>query len=257
MPVSGLFSFKAKVKKKTTSILLQSSFCLQSSDPSTLESPTSTHPSTSNSTSSLTNGPTTKNTNGWASLATGFKEKKLNPEVSTNSSASSILSELSALTSSTNSNNPLKRSPSSQTTPVTSSLKPSMNGSLKSTSSSSLSLLKSSKPSSPPPLKPPLSSSLVKSTQKILPTSKIGQRVSSPTPLGRQTSTLKSPSPPSSSSSSTTTTSNFNRLNSSGSHSSTSHSPSSTTKIPTGFDYEKRIKQIKKLAAEKSLTKKC
>ncbi len=54
------------------------------------------------------------------------------------------------------------------------------------------------------------------------------------------------------------TTPAYNRLNSSGSTSSGSNSPSATNnpKIATGFDYEKRIKQIKKLAAEKSLTKK-
>jgi len=123
-------------------------------------------------------------------------------------------------------------------------------GSLKTTSLSSLSSLKSTKPSSPPVLKPQLSSSSLKSTQKILPTSKNLQRVSSPTPLGRQTSIVKSPP-------STTTTSTYNRLNSSGSNSSGSNSPSSTnTKIATGFDFEKRLKQMKKMAAEKSLTKK-
>jgi len=130
-------------------------------------------------------------------------------------------------------------------------------GSLKTTSSSSLSLLKSTKPSSPPVLKPQLSTSSLKSTQKLLPTSKTFQRISSPTPLGRQPSVVKSP-PSSTTTTTTTTTPAYSRLNSSGSTSSGSNSPSATNnpKIATGFDYEKRIKQIKKLAAEKSLTKK-
>jgi hypothetical protein len=50
------------------------------------------------------------------------------------------------------------------------------------------------------------------------------------------------------------------RLNSSGSNSSGSNSPSSITgkgtKIATALDYDKRLKQIKKLAAEKGFTKK-
>jgi hypothetical protein len=245
---SGLFSFKTK-----------------SSDSMTLDSPTSSNQSISSSNSSLTNGTTTKNTNGWASLATGFKEKKSNTEVtSTNStqSASSILTELSALTSSSNSNNP-KRSPSSpkslNSTSLNPLLKQSINGtnigSLKSISSSSISLLKSTKPISPPVLKPQLSTSSLKSTQKLLPTSKTFQRVSSPTPLGRQPSVVKSPP---TTTTTTATTPAYNRLNSSSSTSSGSSSSSSTTtpKIATGFDYEKRIKQIKKLAAEKSLSKK-
>ncbi|CAF4113319.1 unnamed protein product, partial [Rotaria sp. Silwood2] len=116
------------------------------------------------------------------------------------------------------------------------------------TSSLSLSSLKSNKPSSPPVLKPQISSSSsIKSTQKLLPTSKNLQRISSPTPLGRQASVVKSPP----STSSTT----YNRLNSTG-----SNSPSSTTgtntKIATSLDFEKRLKQMKKMAAEKSLTKK-
>jgi len=213
-----LFSFKNKSSESTTS-----------------DNSTSSIASISTSNSSLTNGQSTvKNTNGWASLATGFKEKK-----STNSeSASSILSELVAITSGTNSN-PTK-SPSSNS--FNTLLKQSINGggSLKTTS---LSSLKSAKPSSPPVLKPQLSTSSLKSTQKILPTNKNTQRVSSPTPLGRQPSVVKSPP--------TSTTATLNRLNSSG-----SHSPSSTNpKIPTNSDYEKRIKQIKKIAAEKSLTK--
>lgn len=158
------------------------------------------------------------------------------------------------MTSTANSNNP-KRSPSSSSSSsLNPLLKQSINGApLKTTSSSSLSSLKSTKPSSPPVLKPQLSSSSLKSTQKLLPTSKPIQRISSPTPLGRQTSVVKSPP--------SATTPTFNRLNSSGSNSSGSNSPSSitnpNTKIATGLDFEKRIKQMKKMAAEKSLTKKC
>ena len=119
------------------------------------------------------------------------------------------------------------------------SLNGTNSGSLKSTSASSLSAMKFNKPSSPPALKPQLSSSSLKSTQKLLPTSKNVQRISSPTPLGRQPSVVKSPP--------STTNPTFNRLNSSGSNSSGSNSPSSTnTKIATGFDYEKRLKQMKK-----------
>jgi hypothetical protein len=125
-------------------------------------------------------------------------------------------------------------------------------GSIKTTSSSSLSSLKSNKPSSPPVLKSQLSSSSLKSTQKLLPTNKNLQRISSPTPLGRQPSVVKSPP--------STNTPTYNRLNSSGSNSSGSNSPSSTTgtntKIATGFDFEKRLKLMKKMAAEKSSTKK-
>jgi hypothetical protein len=132
------------------------------------------------------------------------------------------------------------------------SINGSNTGSLKTASSLSLSSLKSIKPSSPPVLKPQLSSSSLKSTQKLLPTSKNFPRISSPTPLGRQTSIVKSPP--------SATTPTYNRLNSSGSTSSGSNSPSSattsTTKIATGFDFEKRLKQMKKMAAEKSLTKK-
>jgi len=175
-------------------------------------------------------------------------------------SAASILAELTALTAPSNNNNNTKRSPPSpKLLPSTSfnpllkhSINGSNTGSLKSTSSSALSSLKFSKPSSPPVLKPQLSSSSLKSTQKLLPTSKNLQRVSSPTPLGRQTSVVKSPP--------SATTPTYNRLNSSGSNSSGSNSPSSTTstntKIATGFDFEKRLKQMKKMAAEKSLTKK-
>jgi hypothetical protein len=180
-------------------------------------------------------------------------------------SATSILAELTALTAPSNNIN-TKRSPPSPKPLTTTSfnplLKQAMNGSsiasLKTTSSSSLSSLKSIKPSSPPAFKSQLSSSTLKSTQKLLPSSKTLQRVSSPTPLGRQASVVKSPP---STTTTTTTTPTYNRLNSSGSNSSGSNSPSSgngtNAKIATGFDFEKRLKQMKKMAAEKSLTKKC
>ncbi|CAF0715853.1 unnamed protein product [Adineta steineri] len=235
---TGLFSFKPKSSESITS-----------------DNSISNNPSISNSNSSLTNGTTTKNTNGWASLATGFKEKKTTTE-STNSSATSILAELTALTSSTNSNN-TKHSPPSPKSLTSTSLNPllkqSINNNIGTTSTTLLKntnpSIKYNIPSSPPVLKTQLSSS--KSTQKLISTTKNLQRISSPTPLGRQTSIIKSPP--------SATTPVYNRLNSSGSNSSGSNSPSSTsanTKIATGFDFEKRLKQMKKMAAEKSLTKK-
>ncbi|CAF3533528.1 unnamed protein product [Rotaria sp. Silwood1] len=236
---TGLFSFKSKPSDSTIS-----------------DTTTISNPSISSSNSSLTNGITTKNTNGWASLATGFKEKKITSEVTSttsNNSASSILAELTALTTSSNSNSNTKRSPPSPKSINSTSLKPTINGnninSLKTTSSLSLSSLKSNKPSSPPVLKSQISSSSLKSTQKLIPTSKNLQRISSPTPLGRQTSINKSPP----STSSTT----YNRLNSSSSNSPSSSSTTTTTtgtntKIATGLDFEKRLKQMKKMAAEKN-----
>ncbi|CAF1455433.1 unnamed protein product [Adineta ricciae] len=237
------------------------SFKPKSSESITSDSSANNHSTASNSTSSVTNGTTPKNANGWASLATGFKEKKSTPESSTSPlSTSAILADLNALTSSTNSNN-IKRSPPSPKPTSTTSLNPLLKqpsngntssltsnnttGSIKPTNSS----LKPSVPSSPPVLKPQLSSS--KSTQKLLPANKPLQRISSPTPIGRPTSLLKSPP--------STTPPALNRLNSSGSNSSGSNSPSSTSanaKRATGLDYEKRLKLMKKRAAEKSLTKK-
>lgn len=246
------------------------SFKPKSSESITSDNTTISNPSSSNSNTSLSNGTTPKNTNGWASLATGFKEKKSTPET-TNPSASSILSDLHTLTSSNNNNHNIKRSPPSPKSLTTTSLNPLLKQSINGTSSSSSSSttttvttvnsntgsikstnssLKPTLPSSPPVLKTQLSSS--KSTQKLLPSTKPFQRISSPTPIGRPTSLLKSPP--------TATTPTYNRLNSSGSNSSGSNSPSSTnnnTKRATGLDYEKRLKQLKKIAAEKSLTKKC
>ena len=173
------------------------------------------------------NSSSTKNSNGWASLVTGSKEKKPTTEPS---SSSSILNDSTSGTTA-----------SSPKSSINSLNKTSFNGGnlnlLKTTSSTVLSTIKPPKSSSPPVVKPQIKSP----TTKILPQNKSIQRVGSPTPLGRQTSTTKSPpssstgAPPASRSSTT----NSNQL-----------------KIPSGLDCEKRLKKIRKLAAEKTLTKK-
>ena len=249
----------------------------QSSDSNTSDSNSSHHPILSTSNASLTNGSNTnKNTNGWASLATGFKEKKSNADTpigntlssTINASSAIITSESTTLSTANNNNNNNnngsniegKHSPPSPKSSGTTSINPfsrqlnnGTNLGLLKTCSATLITVKPSKTTTTPPLiKTQLSASPLKTSQQILTTSKNMQRISSPMPLGRPTSTVKSPS--------STITPGYQRLNSSGSNSSGSNSPSSTVgtniRIATGQDYDKRLKQMKKFAAEKSLTKK-
>lgn len=236
---TGLFTLKAK----SSDSLISDNNTSHSANPLN-----SSNSSTTNN-GMTTTTTTTKNTNGWASLVTGSKEKKSTTTTTTESS-SSIFNDLTSGTT-----NEPKAAPSSPKSSFNSLNKTSFNGGnlslLKATSSTVLSTIKPTKPSSPPVLKTQLSSSTLKSSTKVLPTGKSIQRISSPTPLGRQTSTIKSPPPPPPTPPSTTN--NNSRSNS---------SPSSTTtnsnhlKIPSGLDCEKRLKKIRKLAAEKTLTKK-